>query len=57
MEQYKAEGSYEFDEIVNLYVNDVRKIIYSYVKHHPTMEDLTQEVFLAAYHNLSGFRG
>ncbi|MFO1444588.1 sigma-70 family RNA polymerase sigma factor [Bacillus sp. Bva_UNVM-123] len=57
MEPYKARNNEEFDEIVREYVNDIRKIIYTYVKNHHTMEDITQEVFLSAYRNLGQFRG
>jgi RNA polymerase sigma-70 factor, ECF subfamily len=47
----------EFDKFVVAYVNDIRKIVFSYVKNHHTMEDITQEVFLSAYSNLENFRG
>lgn len=57
MEPYKAGNSEEFDEIVREYVNDIRKIVYTYVKNHHTMEDITQEVFWSAYRNLGQFRG
>lgn len=50
-------SSNEFEKIVETYVNDVRKIVFSYVKNHHTMEDITQEVFLSAYHNMNKFRG
>lgn len=47
----------DFDSLVNTYVNDIRKLIYSYVKHIQTVEDLTQDVFLSAYQGFSSFRG
>jgi RNA polymerase sigma-70 factor, ECF subfamily len=47
----------EFNKIVETYVNDIRKIVFSYVKNHHTMEDITQEVFITAYNNLDKFRG
>ncbi|WP_080846007.1 sigma-70 family RNA polymerase sigma factor [Cytobacillus gottheilii] len=47
----------DFNKIVELHVNDIRKIVFSYVKNHHTMEDITQEVFISAYHNISQFRG
>ncbi|MFC5734239.1 sigma-70 family RNA polymerase sigma factor [Cytobacillus gottheilii] len=43
--------------MVELYVNDIRKIVFSYVKNQHTMEDITQEVFLTAYNNFHTFRG
>ncbi|WP_180953466.1 sigma-70 family RNA polymerase sigma factor [Bacillus sp. T33-2] len=49
--------SVEFETIVANYINDVRKLIFSYVKNHQTMEDLTQEVFLSVYNNFQSFRG
>ena len=57
VEPYKAGNNEEFDEIVREYVNDIRKIVYTYVKNHHTMEDITQEVFWSAYRNLGQFRG
>jgi RNA polymerase sigma-70 factor, ECF subfamily len=47
----------DFNKIVSAYVNDIRKIVFSYVKNHHAMEDITQEVFLSAYNNLEHFRG
>jgi RNA polymerase sigma-70 factor, ECF subfamily len=47
----------EFNKIVETYVNDIRKIVFSYVKNHHTMEDITQEVFISVYNNLDNFRG
>jgi RNA polymerase sigma-70 factor, ECF subfamily len=47
----------DFDKMVSAYVNDIRKIVFSYVKNHHAMEDITQEVFLSAYNNLDHFRG
>jgi RNA polymerase sigma-70 factor, ECF subfamily len=47
----------DFNKIVLAYVNDIRKIVFSYVKNHHAMEDITQEVFLSAYNNLDHFRG
>jgi RNA polymerase sigma-70 factor, ECF subfamily len=47
----------DFNKIVSAYVNDIRKFVFSYVKNHHAMEDITQEVFLSAYNNLDHFRG
>ncbi|WP_316572882.1 sigma-70 family RNA polymerase sigma factor [Neobacillus sp. YIM B06451] len=47
----------DFDILVLTYVNDIRKLIYSYVKHGETVEDLAQEVFLSAYQGYHNFRG
>ncbi|WP_053368645.1 sigma-70 family RNA polymerase sigma factor [Bacillus sp. FJAT-27245] len=47
----------DFDTIVLTYVNDIRKLIYTYVRHTETVEDLAQEVFLAAYKGYRNFRG
>ncbi|AGX02558.1 MULTISPECIES: sigma-70 family RNA polymerase sigma factor [Bacillaceae] len=57
MEPFKDGGSVEFDEIVKEYVNDIRKVVYTYVRNHHTMEDITQEVFWSAYRNFEQFRG
>ncbi|MFE8694747.1 sigma-70 family RNA polymerase sigma factor [Cytobacillus sp. FJAT-53684] len=46
-----------FETIVNDYLNEIRKLVYSYVKNHHTMEEITQEVFLTAYQKLDQFRG
>ncbi|WP_409275977.1 sigma-70 family RNA polymerase sigma factor [Neobacillus sp. SCS-31] len=57
MEQQKFGDTNKFDELVKEYVNDIRKIVYTYVKNHHTMEDITQEVFLSAFNNFASFRG
>jgi RNA polymerase sigma-70 factor, ECF subfamily len=51
------DGNYPFETFVMEYINDVRKLIYSYVKSHQTMEDLTQEVFISALQGYESFRG
>ncbi|MGD6858008.1 sigma factor [Bacillus infantis] len=51
------DGESEFEDIVKKYVNDIRKIVYTYVRNHHTMEDITQEVFWSAYRNYEQFRG
>ncbi|WP_442599925.1 sigma-70 family RNA polymerase sigma factor [Neobacillus sp. D3-1R] len=57
MEQDRSENLNEFNKIVETYVNDIRKIVFSYVKNYHSMEDITQEVFISAYKNLENFRG
>lgn len=47
----------DFESLVLAYLNDIRKLIYSYVKHAETVDDLAQEVFLSAYQGYRGFRG
>lgn len=49
--------SLEFEALVTNYLNDVRKLIYSYVKNYQTMEDLTQEVYLTVFQHIDSFRG
>ncbi|MEW9110153.1 MAG: sigma-70 family RNA polymerase sigma factor [Cytobacillus gottheilii] len=56
MDLKRKKHASEFNSIVELYVNDIRKIVFSYVKNHHTMEDITQEVFLTAYNNFHTFR-
>ncbi|WP_102275383.1 sigma-70 family RNA polymerase sigma factor [Cytobacillus massiliigabonensis] len=46
-----------FESIVHDYLNEIRKLIYSYVKNHHTMEEITQEVFLTAFQKIGEFRG
>lgn len=46
-----------FESIVHEYLNEVRKLVYSYVKNYHTMEEITQEVFLTAFQKIEEFRG
>ncbi|WP_338000973.1 sigma-70 family RNA polymerase sigma factor [Neobacillus terrae] len=45
-----------FEKIVFQYVNDIRKVVFSYVKNLETMDDIVQEVFLSVYNHLENFR-
>lgn len=47
----------EFETIVYQYINDIRKLVFSYVNNKETMEDITQEVFITAFQNLNRFKG
>ncbi|RBP86577.1 RNA polymerase sigma (SigV) subunit [Cytobacillus firmus] len=49
-------AEYEFEQLVEEYMTDVRKIIFVYVKNKQAMEDVAQEVFLSVYRNLNQFR-
>jgi RNA polymerase sigma-70 factor, ECF subfamily len=57
LERKKHELDIEFDQIIEKYNTDVRKIIFIYVKNYQAMEDIAQEVFLSVYNNLNRFRG
>ncbi len=46
-----------FTPIVNRYRERIYKLIYRWVRHHETAEDLCQEVFLKAWQALPRFRG
>ncbi|SFA71426.1 MULTISPECIES: hypothetical protein [unclassified Bacillus (in: firmicutes)] len=45
--KYERNTEFDFEELVIQHVNDIRKLIYSYVKNHQTTEDLEKllEVF------------
>ncbi|OCA84525.1 hypothetical protein A8F94_15045 [Bacillus sp. FJAT-27225] len=43
--------------MVETYLNDIRKVIFTYVKDYHMVEDITQEVFLTVFHKLKDFRG
>jgi RNA polymerase sigma-70 factor (ECF subfamily) len=57
LESRRQEQVRDFEQIVEDYITDVKKIIFVYVKNYHAMEDITQEVFLSIYNNLSEFRG
>ncbi len=46
-----------FTPIVNRYRERIYKLIYRWVRHHETAEDLCQEVFLKAWQALPRFKG
>ncbi|USG65455.1 sigma-70 family RNA polymerase sigma factor [Brevibacillus ruminantium] len=46
-----------FESLVRDYVKKVLRLVYLIVKDRSLAEDITQEVFLKAYKNLSSFRG
>ena len=46
-----------FTPIVNRYRERIYKLIYRWVRHHETAEDLCQEVFLKAWQALPTFKG
>lgn len=47
----------EFEKIVEQFGNDVLRYAYLYLGDRYLAEDVSQQVFLKAYQNMSGFRG
>ncbi|WP_313799380.1 sigma-70 family RNA polymerase sigma factor [Cytobacillus sp.] len=43
--------------MVQDYLNEIRKLIYSYVRNYHTMEEITQDVFLTVFQKLEEFKG
>ena len=53
-----ARGDREaFDRLVESHLNHVWAVIWRVLRHREDTEDVVQEVFLAAYRGLSGYRG
>ncbi|MGG0718123.1 sigma-70 family RNA polymerase sigma factor [Robertmurraya massiliosenegalensis] len=48
---------YLIGELIELYGQQIQRIIYSFVKDQYTSEDLTQETFISAYQSLREYRG
>ncbi|REJ05632.1 sigma-70 family RNA polymerase sigma factor [Halobacillus trueperi] len=48
---------YALDELMDSHSKKVYLLAYSYVKDQGTAEDITQDVFIKLYNNLSSFRG
>lgn len=49
--------SYNLEELMRTYGNDVLRMAYSYVKDYDTAEDIFQEVFIKVNASLKEFRG
>lgn len=45
------------DEIMIKYGQEILQLVYSYVKHQETAEDLTQDIFVKCYHALHTYKG
>ncbi|MHC0038777.1 sigma-70 family RNA polymerase sigma factor [Pseudoneobacillus sp. C159] len=45
------------DELMNVYGQDILKLVYSYVKDKTIAEDLTQDIFVKCYKSLDTFNG
>lgn len=45
-----------FSELINRYQNKVYSTAYSYTRDYEEAKDLTQEIFIKIYNNLTGFR-
>ena len=54
--QVKKGDSTSFVQLVDRYKKGLYRMFYRNLRNHADAEDLTQEVFLKAYANLSGFR-
>ncbi|SEP63775.1 RNA polymerase sigma-70 factor, ECF subfamily [Virgibacillus subterraneus] len=44
-------------EIMDLYGDEIKRLIYTYVKNNADTDDVTQEVFMTIYQKLSTFQG
>ncbi|HHY21728.1 MAG TPA: sigma-70 family RNA polymerase sigma factor [Bacilli bacterium] len=51
------EQIHSIDELIDLYSDDLLRLIFSYVHNKATAEDLLQEVFVKCYKQISSFRG
>lgn len=45
------------DEIMNQYGQEILQLVYSYINHQETAEDLTQDIFVKCYHSLHTYKG
>ncbi|SDQ07989.1 sigma-70 family RNA polymerase sigma factor [Virgibacillus salinus] len=45
------------EEIMDLYGDEIKRLIYTYVKNNADTDDVTQEVFVKVYQKLSTFQG
>jgi RNA polymerase sigma-70 factor, ECF subfamily len=43
--------------LMKLYGEEIKRLVYTFVKHWPQAEDLTQDVFISLYTKLDTFRG
>lgn len=53
----QAGDRYAFEELVRRYRNDVFSLSFHFVKNREEAWDISQEVFIKAYHSLDSFRG
>ncbi|QTN01132.1 sigma-70 family RNA polymerase sigma factor [Sediminibacillus dalangtanensis] len=47
----------EFEEIMNLYGTDIKRIVYMYVRDYSLADDITQETFIKCFTHYHQFRG
>lgn len=57
IERIKQSDEAAFNELVNVYQDKVFKIAYGYLKDMDDADDVTQEVFISVFENISSFRG
>ncbi|MBN3554029.1 sigma-70 family RNA polymerase sigma factor [Fictibacillus nanhaiensis] len=46
-----------FNQLMDMYGEEIKRLIFSFVKNWPQAEDLTQDVFVTLYTKLETFRG
>lgn len=48
---------YNMEQILDLYGEEIKRLIFTYTKNWSITEDLTQDVFISVYKNLESFKG
>ncbi|BCB02549.1 sigma-70 family RNA polymerase sigma factor [Bacillus sp. KH172YL63] len=51
------EAAVTIEDVVDQYGEDVWKLVFSYVRHEQTADDLTQEIFIKIYKKIDTFAG
>jgi RNA polymerase sigma factor (sigma-70 family) len=57
LENMQVDPTETLERIMNEYGSEIKRLVYSYIKHPSDADDVTQEVFVTVYRKLNTFQG